>query len=279
MKRDGSTTRNRSDTQPASARPAVRPPGIKNHATITAFHGSKGGVGTTTLAAETAAALAAAGRHVVAVDLDLYRGDLHYRFDIPVSRGTHTLIDLVPVLDEIEARILDNALSRCSCRVRLLPVPASSEEADIVQPDHVHRLLTGLASEFDHVIIDTPSHLDGITAAALEEADLMVLVVTPEIASLGGARRLREALARRGGWNAREALVVNRALGDSDLLSVADVESFLDIPVALVLPEETARCRRLADEGHLLTAERSPLSQGILAMVRRLFPGVISRCG
>src|SRR5450756_3166913 len=77
------------------------------------FHGGKGGVGTTTLAAETAGSLSRRRRRVAAVDLDIFRGDLHYRLDLPLSRGTHTLADLLPVLDEVDGRILDNALSTC----------------------------------------------------------------------------------------------------------------------------------------------------------------------
>lgn len=234
------------------------------------FHGGKGGVGTTTLASEAAAILAGSGRGVVAVDLDLYRGDLNYRLDVPATRDTHTFADLLPVLGELDARILDNALSRCRCGARMLPAPVSPGEASTIEPDHVRRLLKALTGEFEQVIVDTPVAGDQL-APALESADLLVLVVTPEVSCLGGARRVLDSVFSTGGKRPDLALVVNRSLGASDAVSASELESFLQRPATAVLPEDTSRCRRLADEGRLITSERSSVGHGIAALVRSLF--------
>lgn len=244
----------------------------RDEAGIVVFHGGKGGVGATTLAAESVALLGEAGLRVAALELDLFHGDLHYRLDIPVSRGTYTLTDLLPVLDEVDGRMLENALSAGRCGARLLPAPASPGEARAVEAHHVVKLFSAIADEFDHVIVDTSSTLDEVTVAALELAGVVALVVSPELASLGGARRLLDLLGSREKSARRVSLVVNRSLGGDDLVSIADIESFLGMPVALVLPEETARCRRLADEGRTIASERSALGQGISAMVGRMFP-------
>jgi MinD-like ATPase involved in chromosome partitioning or flagellar assembly len=231
-----------------------------------AFHGGKGGVGTTTLAAETAALLSRYGRKVVAVDLDLYRGDLHCRLDTPVSRGTHTLIDVFQVLDEVDGRVLENALEICPCGARLLPAPASSIEARGVQAPHVTKLLHALAGGFDHVIIDTSPALSEVVTAALKASDLIVLVVTPEVACLGDARK---ALDEMRDLELITRLVVNRSLRDIDSLTEADIEAFLISRVTAVMPEDTARCRRTGDEGRLLTTERSAVGQAIEELVHR----------
>ena len=64
--------------------------------------------------------------------------------------------------------------------------------------------------------------------------------------------------------------MINRSLGKADLLSQEDVESFLGMRALLVLPEDTARCRRLADEGRPIAPGRSPLVQGIDSLARGL---------
>lgn len=223
-------------------------------------------MGTTTLVAETAALLSRYGRKVVAVDLDLYRGDLHYRLDVPVSRGTHTLVDVLPVLDEMDHRVLENALETCPCGARLLPAPASSLEASGVRALHIMKLLPALAGEFDHVIVNTPPALTGVVTAALKASDLIVLVVTPELACLGGARKTLDEIRS---LELTTRLVVNRSLCDIDSFTEADIENFLILQVTAVLPEDTARCRRAGDEGLLLTSERSSVSQAIEELVHR----------
>jgi pilus assembly protein CpaE len=235
---------------------------------IVAFHGGKGGVGTTTLVAETAALLSNYGRKVVAVDLDLFRGDLHYRLDAPISRTTHTLVDVLPVLSEVDGRVLENALETCPCGARLLPAPVSSIESRAVQEPHIMKLLPALAGEFDHVIVDTPPALTEVVTATLNASDLIVLIVTPELACLGGALK---ALDEIRSPELETKLVVNRSLGDIDTLIEADIESFLNLRVAAVLPEDTARCRRAGDEGRLLTSERSSLGQAVEELVHRIF--------
>ena len=232
------------------------------------FHGGKGGVGTTTLAAETAALLSRYGRKVVAVDLDLYRGDLHYRLDVQVSRGTHTLVDVLPVLDEVDGRVLENALETCPCGARLLPAPTSCIEASGVQASHVMKLLPALAGEFDHVILDTSPALTGAVTAALKASDLIVLVVTPELACLGGARKTLDEIRS---LELTTRLVVNRTLFDIDSFTEADIEAFLVLRVTAVLPEDTARCRRAGDDGRFLTSERSAVSQAVEELVHRFF--------
>lgn len=248
-----------------------QPRGMGVPAKTIAFHGGKGGVGTTFLAAESAAALSAQGLRVAAVEAGLHRGGLHYRLDVPLTRETFTLADLLPVLDDLTDRALDNALSECPCGARLLPSSNGVGLEPFMTSERFEALAPALAARFDQVIFDTPSLLDGAAIASLAAADLVVLVVTPELGCLGGARQALGALAESGVGSRKPALIVNRSLGDQDTITLSDIESFLDLPVTIVLPEETARCRRVTDEGRFAFQERSTLGQGIGVMVRRLF--------
>jgi Flp pilus assembly CpaE family ATPase len=166
----------------------------------------------------------------------------------------------------MDHRVLENALETCPCGARLLPAPASSLEASGVRALHIMKLLPALAGEFDHVIVDTSPALTGVVTAALKASDLIVLVVTPELACLGGARK---ALDEIRSLEPTTRLVVNRSLCDIDSLTEADIEAFLVLRVTAVLPEDTVRCRRAGDEGRLLTRERSAVSQAVEELVHR----------
>jgi Flp pilus assembly CpaE family ATPase len=226
-------------------------------------------VGTTFLAAEAAAYLSSAGGTVVALDLDLHRGALHYRLDVPLSRQTFTVLDLLPVLEDLSERVLYNALSSCPCGAMLLPAPTVPPDRTAA-PASIATLIDALAARFGNVVVDTGASLDDASLSAAGAADLLVLVITPEIACLGGARRALDTLTSRG-VSTPVSLVVNRSLGTSDDLRLSDIESFLGSPVTIVLPEDLARCRRAADGGSFLSSERSSLGEGLRALMGKYF--------
>ncbi len=228
-------------------------------------------MGTTLLASEVTALLAREAPGVAAVDLDLHRGALHYRLDVPLSRDTFTIRDLLPVLDDLSDLVLDNALSHCPCGARLLPAPGGTDPGFAPSPEEIRALGAALSASFTRVIVDTPPALDPVTLDVVTTADLVVLVVTPELACLGGAKKALETMGSHGVGGAHVRLVVNRSLGDDDAVNLSDFESYLGLPVAFLLPEETVRCRRAADEGRFVAYDRSPLGQGIQSLARLVF--------
>lgn len=221
------------------------------------------------LASESAALLAGSGKDVVAVDLDLYRGDLHYRLDVRLEKETYTVLDLLPLVDELDERILDNALAGSPSGARMLPAPVGQTGLNRVEEPHVTKILEALSGRFEHVIVDTHGVPDGVTRAAFAVADSITLFVIPEIACIGSARSVIQSLRCSG--TATPVVIVNRSLGESDLLTIGDIESSLGLSVSLCLPEETAGCRRLGDQGLRLAGGGTPLGNRIAAMARMLF--------
>ncbi|MBK5093944.1 MAG: AAA family ATPase [Actinobacteria bacterium] len=227
-------------------------------------------MGTTTLLAETSALLSRAGPNVIAVDLDMHRGDLHYRLDVPLSRGDYTIADLLPVLDEIDSRILGNALMKSPCGVFLLPSPSSASDADFIDWSHIRRLLPALAAECDYLLVDTPPAFNGVTRAAIDLVDSVVLVVTPEPACLGGARKALDEIRRQQCSPAEIILLVNRSRGNADPLPPSDIEAFLDLAPAAILSEDIPGCRKAENEGRLRVSVNSALSREMHAFITQL---------
>jgi len=251
--------------------PAPRSPGAAPSSAMTvAVHGAKGGVGTTMLAAEMIREFAAAGRSVAAVDADLDRGSLHYRLDTPVGRGTFTIADVASVIDEISAERIASALAGCESGARLLPSPSDPCDRPSLGSAHARKLVDALSAAFDYTVVDTSASQDLFITGLLSASDVVVLVVTPELACLGGARRALAVFDSLPGGRPRTELVVNRAAVARDLVTLRDIETFLGVKAAAVLPEDAARCRRLGDECRPLASERSPLAQAALAFIRGL---------
>jgi pilus assembly protein CpaE len=150
--------------------------------TIVAVFGVKGGVGKTMLATNLAVALAQeTSASVALVDLDIPFGDIALMLDIQPEQDILDALD-DSVIDDLER--LQTILVRTSHGVHVLSSPLAPDDAGALDSAKVGRLLSRLAALHQFVIVDTPVGLTELTAAALDVAELAVLVTTPEVPAL-----------------------------------------------------------------------------------------------
>lgn len=202
---------------------------------VVAIHGAKGGVGATTLACNVAVALRqVTGRRVALIDGDVLSGDARVMFDID---SPHSLSDLLPQLKELDADLVMSLLAGHASGVRVLLAPDQLQRAEAMGGEDMQRTLAGLKPYFDYQIVDTQSHITPVTLAALDEADLIVLIVTPEIVALRNAARFLQLAAQLAYPAEKIMLVANRAASGKDI-TPAVVEQYLGRPVAMRIPSD-----------------------------------------
>ncbi len=157
--------------------------------------GSKGGVGTTTIATHLALASAAndATRRVCLVDLDVAKGDVPLYLDIEHRRS---ILDLAPVADDLSPRSIADALFQHPSGLAVLLAPAQGELSERLTSAQVSSILAGLRLRHDVVLVDAGAVVNEVSAAAVEMADEVYVVTTPDVPSLRGARRLVETWER-----------------------------------------------------------------------------------
>lgn len=199
---------------------------------VIGFAHGKGGVGATTLAANVAAALAAEGKSVVLLDLNLQFGNAAMFFDL---RPRTTIVDYARgdtsrVTDEDFAQFLSDHKSG----VRVLAAPASPEEAELVSIAAVQQAIDLARSGRDAVLVDLPTKLDEVTLAALDVTDIVCVVTAPHLAALRSTSDTLAMLTRIGISNERilVALVRNTAKG----IDEAGVAKFLKRKADIVVP-------------------------------------------
>ena len=253
---------------------------------LVAFFSPKGGVGTTTLAVNTAVLLAGGGApvetgkngmepaipssRVLLVDLDLQFGQV----------ATH--LNLTPRFDLAglatdEQALADPELARSyltihSSGLAVLAAPARPEADFRVSVEHVQRIIELLRPSFDHVVVDLGSRLDPRALWVLEQADAHAFVLFPEIAALRGMSLLMAFLAETTPLQARTLLVVNHVF-PKELLKTRDVENLLHAKPAAEVPYTEVEIIRSVNEGVPLVMAR-PASAAAAAM-RRLAQAVI----
>ena len=199
---------------------------------VIAFAHGKGGVGATTLAANVAAALAADGKTVVLIDLNLQFGNAAMFFDL---RPRTTIVDFARSdIGRVTEDDFNQYLADHQSGVRILAAPSSPEEAELVSVGAVQQAIDLARGGRDAVVLDLATNLDEITLAALDVTDIVCVVTTPHLASLRSTSDTLAMLTRIGIADERilVAVVRNTAKGIDD----AGVAKFLKRKADNVVP-------------------------------------------
>ncbi|MGW6978675.1 AAA family ATPase [Streptomyces sp. NPDC054932] len=169
--------------------------------------GAKGGVGTTFTAVQFALAAAASGRRTALVDLDLQAGDVGSYLDVQFRRS---VADLAGIQD-ISPRVLQDAVYDDASGLALLLAPADGERGEEVDDRAARHIVGALRSRYELVVIDCGTQVTGANAAAVEMADVAVLVTTPDVVAVRAAKRMVRMWERLQVRKAEDtAVVVNR---------------------------------------------------------------------
>jgi pilus assembly protein CpaE len=183
----------------------VKPPLGK----LMAFFGAKGGVGTTTIAINTAIALHAEhNRRVALVDGVLQFGDHRVFLDLGNDRKS---ISAVASVGTIDADLLKSVMVHHDSGIDLLLAPPTPEEGDLVGEAQMTESLDVLRTLYDYVIVDVEKRLADLTLSVLDHADLIFIVMTADLSCLKNVRLVLEVLERVGYESSRVKLLLNRS--------------------------------------------------------------------
>lgn len=198
------------------AAPAAQGPGR-----VVAVFSPKGGVGRTTIAVNLAVAAVSLGKRVALVDASFQFGDVGVLLNL--NPRNKSIADLASEIQAGEAESLETFLIAHSSGVQVLLAPPSPEQAELIGPAAVRRVLERLRTDHDLVVVDCPSSFNEPTLAVLDHADVVLTLLSLEITSVKNMRLFLKVAEQLGYGPEKVRLVLNRA--DSTLgIRVADVE-------------------------------------------------------
>ena len=156
-------------------------------APIVAFYSAKGGAGTTTLAVNTAAALARTfPRQVLLIDLGAPFGHAVLFADLIATGSLASASKAAPV--DFEGVVRGNIVNHRS-GMGVLPGTLRPEEVDLLTGELTGRVLDVVVSWQKVIVVDLGTSLAESALAVIEKAECIVIVVPPEIAAMTDARR------------------------------------------------------------------------------------------
>ncbi len=156
-------------------------------AAIVAVFSAKGGAGTTTLALNTAAALARKfPRQVLLIDLAAPFGHAALFADL-IATGSIASASKAAQVD-FEAVLRGNIVNH-KTGMGVLPGTLRPEEVDTLTGELVGRVLDVVVNWQKVIVVDVGTSLAEASLAAIERAECLVMIVPPEIAAMTDARR------------------------------------------------------------------------------------------
>lgn len=231
--------------QPAMAAPvsAERPAG-KAH--VVSFVGSKGGVGRSLLACNFAVTLHdLTGKSVALVDANTSFGDVAVMMNITDGK---TISDAVQFQNQIDVDLLQTLLQEHSSGVRLLLAPTSPQDAETVTAEILRDCVAVITQLVDYVVIDTRPGFDDLNLSMYDLSDLLMLVVTMDMAAIKDAKQFLEISDLLGYSSSRVRVVLNRSNTQSGIPAIEIGESLRRELVAEI-PEELGPVLRSINEG------------------------------
>jgi pilus assembly protein CpaE len=199
---------------------------------VVAFLGGKGGVGTTTLAVNVAAAIARpAPSSTLLIDLHVSSGDAALFVG---AEPRFSVADALENIQRLDDAFLRSLVGRTKFGVDLL---ASSDRGMVRMVDvrAVRSLIDCAARHYPYVVLDVPRS-DPTMVDALELATTIVVVANQELSTVRGASRMAAALRQRYGRD-RVCIVVSRYDAVAEI-GRKEIERVMGGPVVQVFPSD-----------------------------------------
>jgi septum site-determining protein MinD len=189
----------------------------------------KGGVGKTTIAANLGIALSLQGEEVVVLDLDVAMANLE--LILGLENQPVTLQDVLAGRDMIH-----NAIYEGPGGVKIVPAGLSLYGLKDMKLERLEEVLETLTEDIDILLINAPGGLERDALAALQVANELVLVTTPEITSLSDALKTK-IVAEKIGIDIL-GVVINKERSGKEFLTPDEIQTILNIPVIAIIPED-----------------------------------------
>jgi Flp pilus assembly CpaE family ATPase len=231
--------------------------------------GSSGGVGTSTVAANLAAALGWTGARSTGTMCALVDGSLHFadqRILLDILPRSPGIVEVAAATDPgATFEALRSTLVRLEPGLMVLPGPTTIEAGERISGARFGEIIRALRTLYPFTVVDVGRELTEASFLAFDLADEIVLVTRAEIMPLKNARLMLDLLLQMGHPSGQVRLVLNR-VGARSGLSLAETSGIFDRPFAIQLPDDVSTANYALTHGRPFTFDRreTPLAHAVV---------------
>jgi pilus assembly protein CpaE len=244
--------------------------GSRARSIITVFT-TKGGVGSTTLAANLAVSLKAQyGVETVLADFESQAGGAAHVLGLKGGRSINDLLR-APRLD---SAALTMNLLRHQSGLAVLAQPEELTQAEPLTAAQAGEIVDALSSTFDCVVLDSPHAFEEISLELLDRSTTILMVVELSIPSIRATRRALEVLEhlRFTEIPNRVQLLVNRYSGARGFITLDQLHEAVGMRASHTVHNDYRRVFASVNAGRAICLDDpdSPAAKDITAMAGRL---------
>jgi pilus assembly protein CpaE len=135
---------------------------------------------------------------------------------------------------------LEGILNHHSSGLHFIAAPKDPIDAEEVGSDLLRRATTLLKPRYEYIVADLPHDFSDVTLDTLEAADVVLLVLAPELVSIRAASVTLNTYNELGFGQEKIRLILNKTISVSSL-NAKQIEEALHQPISLVLPYSPKR--------------------------------------
>jgi pilus assembly protein CpaE len=238
---------------------------------VVSVFGSKGGVGTTTVAVNLAVSLAKTKEpsRVVLLDMNTLFGEIPLFLEMAPKFDWG---EITKNIERLDNTFLSNILTQHRTGVKVLPSPAYLNGHVRPTPEIMTKLLGLMKRMFDFVIIDAGQSTNETALKVLEISDTLLLISILSLPCLANTNKLLKSLTELGYVpQDRIKVVLNRYIKKGEI-SLKDAEAGIGKDLFFTIPNEYGATMAAINNGKPLieVAPRSEITKSFLDLATSL---------
>ena len=226
--------------------------------------GAKGGVGTSTVACNLAAALRhQTGKEVLLADLDVNSGQVSFLMGIDPK---YTVLDAISNVDRLDAGCWEAIVTHGPSDLHIIPSPSLLGH-DELPLEGLRKVFQLIRSFYRWIVVDL-GQLNRLSMSLLDKVDELLVVTTTAIPALYETKRVIDALVNASIERDQLRLIVNR-MEDVQSLSGSELNQIFGVRVYAQLPYDRAGVHNACLQ-RKLPSPTSNVGQQIVNLARKI---------
>jgi pilus assembly protein CpaE len=198
---------------------------------------AKGGTGTSSLCVNIGMNMASQLQHatVAVADLVLPMGSVASIVGAGEDEFNLVTVASQPTEKITSDQLKENLLVPSRWMFHLLPGAPDPETAINLNVGHIPTIVDSLRKAYDYVLVDLGRSLSKISLPLIQDADLVVLILSTDLSTVNHTKKLWHYLKAQGINPERVYTILNRAVG-LEGLTKTEAEKILELDIKLMMP-------------------------------------------